>query len=69
LLARRRHLSARAGRIKSEQGAGIRDAAREKALLDDRRRWAAGHGLSEETVADVFAAILRFSRAAQAEEG
>jgi prephenate dehydrogenase len=68
LLARRRHLAARAGRIKSEHGAGIRDAAREKALLDARRSLAAEHGLSAETVADVFAAILRFSRAAQAEE-
>ena len=68
LLARRRHLAARAGRIKSQAGAGIRDASREKDLLDQRRRWAAEHDLSEETVADVFSAILRFSRAAQAEE-
>jgi prephenate dehydrogenase len=69
LLARRRHLAARAGRIKTERGVGIRDASREKDLLDERRRWATDLGLSEETVADVFSAILRFSRAAQAESG
>jgi len=69
LLARRRHLATRAGRIKSEHGAGIRDAARERELLDARRTWASQHDLSEETVTDVFTAILRFSRAAQAEEG
>ena len=68
LLARRRHLATRAGRIKTQRGVGIRDASREKNLLDERRRWANDHGLSEETVADVFSAILRFSRAAQAEE-
>ncbi|MCB2224679.1 MAG: prephenate dehydrogenase/arogenate dehydrogenase family protein [Actinobacteria bacterium] len=67
LLARRSLLSTRAGRIKSEAGAGIRDAARERELLDERRRWAAERGLGEETVADVFSAILRFSRAAQAD--
>ena len=68
LLARRRHLATRARRIKSEHGAGIRDATRERNLLDDRRTWAARQGLSEETVTDVFTAILRFSRAAQSEE-
>lgn len=65
LLARRTQLARRASRIKTEHGKGIRDPRREQALLDERRRWAVQYGLPEESIADIFAAILRFSRAAQ----
>lgn len=67
LLSRRAQLSQRAGRIKSEHGRGVRDQSREGALLGDRRRWAVEHGLPDQAVADVFAAILRLSRRLQAE--
>jgi prephenate dehydrogenase len=67
LLARRSQLSRRAGRIKSEHGHGVRDPSREEALLGDRRRWAAQHGLPEQAIADVFTAILRLSRRLQSE--
>jgi prephenate dehydrogenase len=67
LLARRTHLARRASRIKTAHGAEIRDPRREQALLEERRRRAAALGLSEEAIAEIFAAILRFSRAAQSE--
>lgn len=65
LLARRTRLAGRAGRIKTEHGKGIRDPGRERAMLQQRREWAAEHGLAEEALADVFSAVLRFSREAQ----
>lgn len=65
LLARRAQLAARAGLIKSEHGRGVRDPARERAMLADRAGWAVGLGLPPEEVADVFSAILRFSRRLQ----
>lgn len=65
LLAQRSHLVDRAGRFKSESGRSVRDPSREQALLEQRRQWAKERGLSEESVADIFTAILRFSRASQ----
>jgi prephenate dehydrogenase len=65
LLARRAQLAARAGLIKIEHGRGVRDPARERALLDERARWAEELGLPSSEIADVFAAILRFSRTIQ----
>lgn len=67
LLVQRGHLANRAGRIKSEGGRSVRDPSREQALLEQRRRWAKERGLSEESVADIFSAILRFSRKLQSE--
>lgn len=67
LLARRTQLARRAGRIKSQQGKAILDSRREQDLLEERRRWAAELGLPEESLTDVFSAILRFSRTAQSE--
>jgi len=67
LLVQRGHLANRAGRIKSEGGRAVRDPGREQALLQQRRQWAKERGLSEESVADIFSAILRFSRALQSE--
>jgi len=67
LLVQRSHLASRAGRIKSEDGQSVRDPGREHALLEQRRQWAGEQGLSEESVADIFSAVLRFSRAVQSE--
>ncbi len=65
LLERRARLALRAGLIKSEHGSGVRDAARERSLLEERRRWACELGLDEEAVAAVFKSIVRLSRAVQ----
>lgn len=67
LLVQRGHLANRAGRIKSDGGRSVRDPSREQALLEQRRQWARERGLSEESVADIFSAILRFSRRLQSE--
>lgn len=66
LLARRAQLSLRAGRAKA--GKPVRDAARERSLLEDRLRWAAEAGLDETSVRDLFDAILRSSRRIQRED-
>jgi prephenate dehydrogenase len=65
LLARRAHLSRRAGSIKAIHGKSIRDPARERSLLEQRRQWAREEELEPDSVVDIFAAILRFSRALQ----
>jgi prephenate dehydrogenase len=66
LLARRLELSRRAGAAKAEAGqAGVRDPARERALIDARRLWGEGLGLDAETIDDVWGAILLHSRKVQ----
>jgi prephenate dehydrogenase len=65
LLARRAQLAHRAARIKAERGHGVRDRERERALLEARRSWAEELGLPDDAVADVFEAVLRFSRGLQ----
>lgn len=65
LLARRATLSRRAKHAKAQHGKGVHDPAREKSLLADRQQWGAERNLSESSIADVFEAILRFSRAEQ----
>ncbi|RMG49006.1 MAG: prephenate dehydrogenase/arogenate dehydrogenase family protein [Acidobacteria bacterium] len=65
LLARRAELARRARSIKAEHGRGVRDPVREQELLARRRAWAGELGLSPEAVADIFAAVLRFSREVQ----
>ncbi len=62
LLARRADLSLRAAQAKAMEGRTIRDPARERAQLAARRQRAAELGLDEETVTQVFEAVLRFSR-------
>ncbi len=68
LLARRAHLSRRAGSIKAIHGRAIRDPERERSLLDQRKVWAREEDLEPAPVVDIFAAILRFSRALQAKQ-
>ncbi len=66
LLARRLELSRRAGAAKAAAGqAGVRDPARERAVLGDRKVWGEALGLDAETVDDVWNAILLHSRKAQ----
>jgi prephenate dehydrogenase len=67
LLARRAYLSKRAGSIKAIHGRSIRDPERERSLLDQRKEWASEEDLEPDQVVDIFAAILRFSRALQTE--
>lgn len=66
LLARRGALARRAAAAKAELGRAVTDPGREQALLEERRRWAEGHGLDGDSMEDVFRAILRFSRRLQA---
>jgi prephenate dehydrogenase len=71
-LARRAQLARRAGQTKASLGRAVRDPAREQRLLESRRAWAAEHGLEPNGVAEIFEAILRFSRSVQsalADEG
>ncbi len=65
LLAQRAQLATRAARVKAAQGRAVQDPAREQELLARRRALAADAALDPEAMADVFEAILRFSRNAQ----
>jgi prephenate dehydrogenase len=65
LLARRAVLSKRAAAAKAGMGAAVRDPRREAALLEARHIEAQRLGLEPAAVADVFEAILRFSRGLQ----
>ncbi|TDJ66156.1 MAG: prephenate dehydrogenase/arogenate dehydrogenase family protein [Planctomycetota bacterium] len=62
LLARRAAVSLRAARAKAGVGRGIRDPEREQRLLQAWRANATELGLDEDAVAEVFEAVLRFSR-------
>lgn len=65
LLARRAELATRAARAKGALGIATRDERRETELLTARREWAESQGLDPSAVADVFEAILAFSRGHQ----
>ena len=65
LLARRAQLSRRAGSIKAMHGKSIRDPARERTLLEQRKQWASECNLEPDSILDVFSAVLRFSRTLQ----
>lgn len=65
LLAQRAQLATRAARVKAAQGRAVQDPAREQELLDRRRALAVDARLDPDGMADVFEAILRFSRSAQ----
>jgi prephenate dehydrogenase len=67
MLARRAQLARRAVWEKAQLGRPVRDPAREAALLEDRRRWAEERGLQGAPVAEIFEAILSFSRRLQGE--
>jgi prephenate dehydrogenase len=65
LLARRLLLARRAGRAKAELGAGVRDPQREAQLLNDRRSWAETLGLDPDEIAEIFQAVVQYSRRIQ----
>ncbi len=65
LMGRRVQLARLAGEAKAAQGRRVLDADRERAMLEDRRRWGALHDLDPEGVGDVFEALMRQSRIAQ----
>jgi prephenate dehydrogenase len=65
LLGRRALLSRRAAAAKAELGLAVRDGRREAELLAARRRDAERLGLEPEGVADIFEAVLRYSRRVQ----
>jgi prephenate dehydrogenase len=67
LLAQRAQLSRRAGSIKAVHGKSIRDPQRERSLLEQRRDWAREYELDPESIIDIFAAVLRFSRQLQSD--
>jgi len=65
LLARRERLAERAARVKAGRGLAVRDEARERSLLADRRARAEAAGLDPDDVAVIFKAVMLFSRNAQ----
>lgn len=65
LLARRAHLAQRAARAKAELGRAVRDPARETALLEARRAWAAERGLDAAEVEALFTRIVAYARRVQ----
>lgn len=65
LLARRAELSRRARAAKAREGKPVHDPGREAQVIAARRAWAAEHAIDEQSVEDVFRAVLRFSRRVQ----
>jgi prephenate dehydrogenase len=65
MLARRAELSRRARAAKSREGKPVHDPTRETQLIAARRAWAAELSIDEQSVEDVFRAVLRFSRRVQ----
>jgi prephenate dehydrogenase len=68
LLCRRAALARAAGRAKATAGRPVQDRKRERELLESRRRSAARAGLDPAAIADIFEAVLRFSRQVQQKE-
>jgi prephenate dehydrogenase len=65
LLARRTQLAQRAAKAKAQMGHPVLDPGREAALFEARRAWARDAGVDEESVEEIFRAIVRASRRAQ----
>ncbi|MDQ3031288.1 MAG: prephenate dehydrogenase/arogenate dehydrogenase family protein [Myxococcota bacterium] len=65
MLARRAELSRRARSAKSREGKPVHDPTREAQLITARRAWATELAIDEQSVEDVFRAVLRFSRRVQ----
>ena len=69
LIVQRSDLARRAGHVKAQVGQKVHDPAREAALFEERRRWAAEAGIEEETVETVFRSLVSLSRRIQGETG
>lgn len=65
LVARRSELAARAGRVKGERALPVRDPARERAVLDERRAWAEAEGIDQDAVARLFEELMALAREVQ----
>jgi prephenate dehydrogenase len=65
LLARRARLAKRAAAAKADLGVAVRDARREAALIEARKREALAVGLDPDAIAPIFEAIMGFSRKLQ----
>lgn len=65
LLARRAQLSKRTRLAKARLGQGVHDPGREAEVIGARRTWAGELGIDEDSIEDVFRAVLRFSRRVQ----
>lgn len=66
LLAKRMAIVTEVAQAKREEGSGVRDATREKAILDSRRERASALGLSPEFVESLYRLIMWASREYQA---
>ena len=66
LLAQRMQVVTQLSGVKRAEGLRVRDPARERAVLEDRTREAAKHGLSRELIESTFRVIMRASREYQA---
>jgi chorismate mutase/prephenate dehydrogenase len=69
LLARRMEIVREVALVKKSEGVPIRDFARERAVLDDRRARAAGLGLPEAPIESIYRQIMLASRDYQAALG
>ncbi len=65
VVGQRLQLARRAGQIKRERGADVRDPMRERTLLDERRQWAADESLDPEGVTQLFEALMAMARRVQ----
>ncbi len=65
IVAQRTELALRAGRAKSAHQLPVRDPARERAVLQDRKAWAAEEGLDEAPVGRLFEELMALARSVQ----
>jgi len=65
LIAQRTEVARRIGRIKGARALPVRDAVRERALLEKRRGWAEEEALDPDGVARVFEELMGLSRRSQ----
>ena len=66
-IAQRMELSEEIAKIKAEHGLPIYVPWREQEILDKRREWGLGHGLSQEFIRDLFELIMSESKRRQRE--
>ncbi len=69
LLAKRREITSKVGKLKSEIGKPIFDAEREAALIEKRRAQASVAGVNADLIEDVLRRIMRDSYQSQDESG
>lgn len=65
IVAQRTELALRAGKAKSAHQLPVRDPVRERAVLQNRKEWAADEGLDEAPVGRLFEELMALARSAQ----